>query len=69
MAALPVQPGAYELSVALHDRTMRRVFERHTHLVRFDVEPSGVDHQTGLVALGGHWSARAGDTQSAGADQ
>ena len=67
MAALPVQPGAYELSVALHDRTMRRVFERHTHLVRFDVEPSGVDHQTGLVALGGHWSARAGDTRPEGA--
>ena len=69
MTALPVQPGAYELSVALHDRTMRRVFERHTHLVRFDVEPSGGDHQTGLVALGGHWSARAGDTQPDGAGQ
>ena len=63
MTALPVQPGAYELSVALHDRTMRRVLERHTHLVRFDVEPSGILHQTGLVALGGNWSAQVADTR------
>ena len=63
MGSLPVQPGAYELSVALHDRTMRKVFERHTHLLRFDVEASGVDHQNGLVALGGEWSAQKAETQ------
>ena len=57
--SLAVQPGIYELSVALHDATMRRVFERHTHLVRFEVEPTGVDQQNGLVALGGTWSARS----------
>ena len=60
LSALPVQPGTYELSIALHDTTMKRVFERHTHLVRFSVEPGGGDHQTGLVALGGTWHARAG---------
>lgn len=60
LAALPVQPGTYELSVALHDTTMKKVFERHTHLVRFSVEPGGGDHQTGLVALGGTWQAQAG---------
>ena len=59
--SLAVQPGIYELSVALHDATMRRVFERHTHLVRFEVEPTGVDQQNGLVALGGTWSARSVD--------
>ena len=59
--SLAVQPGIYELSVALHDTTMRRVFERHTHLVRFEVEPTGVDQQNGLVALGGTWSARSVD--------
>ncbi len=59
LPALPVQPGAYELSVALHDTTMRKVFERHTHLVRFGVEPGGGDHQAGLVALGGTWRAAA----------
>jgi len=59
--SLAVQPGIYELSVALHDATMRRVFERHTHLVRFEVEPTGVDQQNGLVALGGTWSARPAD--------
>ena len=59
--SLAVQPGIYELSVALHDTTMRRVFERHTHLVRFEVEPTGVDQQNGLVALGGTWSARSAD--------
>ena len=59
--SLAVQPGIYELSVALHDATMRRVFERHTHLVRFEVEPTGVDQQNGLVALGGTWSARSAD--------
>jgi len=59
--SLAVQPGIYELSVALHDATMRRVFERHTHLVRFEVEPTGVDQQNGLVALGGIWSARSAD--------
>ena len=62
LPALPVQPGTYELSVALHDTTMKKVFERHTHLVRFSVEPGGGDHQTGLVALGGTWQARAGAT-------
>jgi len=35
--------------------------ERHTHLVRFEVEPTGGDHQNGLVALGGTWSARSAD--------
>jgi len=60
LSALPVQPGTYELSIALHDTTMKKVFERHTHLVRFSVEPGGGDHQTGLVALGGTWHARAG---------
>ncbi|MDP6697479.1 MAG: ABC transporter ATP-binding protein [Acidimicrobiales bacterium] len=60
LPSLPVQPGTYELSVALHDTTMKQVFERHTHLVRFSVEPGGGDHQTGLVALGGTWQARAG---------
>jgi len=59
--SLAVQPGIYELSVALHDATMGRVFERHTHLVRFEVEPTGVDQQNGLVALGGTWSARSAD--------
>jgi ABC-2 type transport system ATP-binding protein len=56
--ALPVQPGTYELSVALHDATMRKVLERHTHLLRFEVTPTGVDPQNGLVALGGTWEAR-----------
>ena len=59
--SLAVQPGIYELSVALHNATMRRVFERHTHLVRFEVEPTGIDQQNGLVALGGTWSARSVD--------
>jgi len=56
--ALPVQPGTYELSVALHDASMRRVLERHTHILRFEVSPSGIDPQNGLVALGGTWEAR-----------
>ncbi|MCP4851301.1 MAG: ABC transporter ATP-binding protein, partial [Actinomycetia bacterium] len=64
--ALAVQPGTYELSVALHDASMRKVFERHTHLIRFEVEPSGGDHQNGLVALGGTWSARSVDAQATG---
>ena len=55
---LPVQPGTYELSVALHDATMRKVLERHTHLLRFEVEPTGIEPQNGLVALGGTWEAR-----------
>ena len=59
--ALALQPGTYELSVALHDHSMRKVLERHTHLVRFEVEPTGGDHQNGLVALGGTWSARSAD--------
>ena len=56
--ALPVQPGTYELSVALHDASMRRVLERHTHILRFEVSPTGIDPQNGLVALGGTWKAR-----------
>ena len=56
--ALPVQPGTYELSVALHDASMRRVLERHTHVLRFEVSATGVDPQNGLVALGGTWEAR-----------
>lgn len=56
--ALPVQPGTYELSVALHDANMRKVLERHTHILRFEVTSTGVDPQNGLVALGGTWEAR-----------
>ncbi len=56
--ALPVQAGTYELSVALHDASMRRVLERHTHLLRFEVTSTGVDPQNGLVALSGRWEAR-----------
>ena len=55
---LPVQPGTYELSVALHDSSMRRVLERHSHILRFEVSPTDVDPQNGLVALGGTWEAR-----------
>jgi hypothetical protein len=36
---------------------MTKVFERHTHLFRFEVDPVAGSHQTGLVALGGNWSA------------
>jgi len=58
MASLPVQPGTYEISIALHSRDMTKVFERHTHLFRFEVDPVTGSHQTGLVALGGNWSAK-----------
>ena len=61
VGVLALQPGTYELSVALHDHSMRKVLERHTHLVRFEVESTGGDHQNGLVALGGTWSARTAD--------
>ena len=64
--ALAVQPGTYELSVALHDDTMRKVFERHTHLVRFEVEATDGSQQNGLVALGGTLSAQPVGDQSAG---
>ena len=57
MSSLPVQSGTYEVSIALHSRDMTKVFERHTHLFRFEVDPVAGSHQTGLVALGGNWSA------------
>ena len=59
MPSLPIQPGAYEISIALHSRDMTQVFERHTHLFRFEVDPVAGSHQTGLVALGGNWSAKS----------
>ena len=58
MSSLPVQSGTYEISIALHSRDMTKVFERHTHLFRFEVDPVAGSHQTGLVALGGNWSAK-----------
>ena len=58
MPYLPIQPGAYEISIALHSRDMTKVFERHTHILRFEVDPVAGSHQTGLVALGGNWTAR-----------
>ena len=58
MPSLPVQPGTYEISVALHSRDMTKVFERHTHLFRFEVDPVAGSHQTGLVAHCGSWSAK-----------
>ena len=58
MPSLPVQPGTYEISIALHSRDMTKVFERHTHLFRFEVDPVPGGHQTGLVALGGNWAAK-----------
>ena len=44
--------------MALHDSSMRRVLERHSHILRFEVSPTDVDPQNGLVALGGTWEAR-----------
>ena len=64
MPSLPVQPGTYEISIALHSRDMTKVFERHTHLFRFEVDPVAGSHQTGLVALGGNWSATNVDKDS-----
>ena len=64
MPSLPVQPGTYEISIALHSRDMTKVFERHTHLFRFEVDPVAGSHQTGLVALGGNWSAKNVDKGS-----
>ena len=64
MSSLPVQPGTYEVSIALHSRDMTKVFERHTHLFRFEVDPVAGSHQTGLVALGGNWSAKNVDKGS-----
>ena len=64
MPSLPVQPGTYEVSIALHSRDMTKVFERHTHLFRFEVDPVAGSHQTGLVALGGNWSAKNVDKGS-----
>ncbi len=58
MSSLPVQSGTYEISIALHSRDMTKVFERHTHLFRFEVDPVTGSHQTGLVALGGNWAAK-----------
>ena len=58
MSSLPVQSGTYEISIALHSRDMTKVFERHTHLFRFEVDPVAGSHQTGLVALGGNWAAK-----------
>ena len=59
MPHLPIQPGVYEISIALHSRDMKEVFERHTHILRFEVDPVAGSHQTGLVALGGNWSAKS----------
>jgi len=64
MSSLPVQSGTYEVSIALHSRDMTKVFERHTHLFRFEVDPVAGSHQTGLVALGGNWSAKNVDKGS-----
>ena len=51
--------GAVYASYVLVPAPIRK--EASESLVRFEVEPTGGDHQNGLVALGGTWSARSAD--------
>lgn len=52
---LPLLPGRYQISVAVHNEADTRMFDYHDRLYSFSVDPGGTEERYGLVCLGGQW--------------
>ena len=52
---LPLLPGSYQISVAIHNASDTRMFDYHERLYTFSVNPGGTRERYGLMRLGGQW--------------
>jgi hypothetical protein len=55
IAQLPLLPGRYQISVAVHNAADTRMFDYHDRLYTFSVEPGGSQERYGLIRVGGQW--------------
>jgi ABC-2 type transport system ATP-binding protein len=55
--ALPLQPGIYEVGIALKDPWLMNTHVQVDRCLRFEVRFADDPHMAGLVNLGGHWSS------------
>ena len=54
--SLPLLPGTYDLSVALHDFQLLHTYDTRQDLIRFDVDRGPLSESVGVVSLGGRWA-------------
>lgn len=52
---LPLLPGVYHVSLAVHNEADTRMYDYHDRLYTFSVEPGGSAERYGLMRLGGQW--------------
>jgi lipopolysaccharide transport system ATP-binding protein len=52
---LPMLPGRYQISVAVHNAADTRMFDYHDRLYTFSVNAGGTPEQYGLMHMGGRW--------------
>ncbi|MEI8000311.1 MAG: ABC transporter ATP-binding protein [Actinomycetes bacterium] len=57
---LPLVPGAYDVSAAIHDDTGTHPYDFREKMLRFNVELGNPRESWGIVSLGGQWSASPG---------
>ena len=57
---LPLVPGAYDVSAAIHDDTGTHPYDFREKMLRFNVELGHPRESWGIVSLGGQWSASPG---------
>lgn len=53
---LPLQPGTYDLEVAVVDTSLARTYDHHRRAVRFDVRYGDAHDSGGYLSPGGDWS-------------
>jgi ABC-2 type transport system ATP-binding protein len=56
---LPLQPGTYDLEVAVVDRSLAKTFDHQRRAVRFDVRYGDAHDSGGYLSPGGQWSVSA----------
>lgn len=64
--SLPLQPGVYEVDIALKDKWMSQAHVSVRRAARFTVTPGPDIHMGGLVDLGGSWSSGVLETMPEG---
>jgi len=52
---LPLLPGRYQISVAVHDASDTRMFDYHDRLYTFSVNAGGTQERYGLMRMGAQW--------------
>ena len=59
IAELPLNPGAFELTVAIYNRDSTVAIDHHHRMYSFHVTPTSVHHEEGVVHLPATWRHQA----------